>query len=57
MSFEYNSHGYLNSFDELDFINKLTTHEILDEALIKFKNNKVIYLSPNIFCKVALEIE
>ena len=50
ISFEYKSHGYLNSFDELDYINKLTTHEILDEALIKndlFEKNIYRYLEIN----------
>ena len=50
ISFIYNSHGYLNSFDELDYINKLKTHEILDEALIKndlFVKNVYRYLEIN----------
>ncbi len=37
MKFKYKSHGYLNSFKELDYINNLEEHNILEEAIAKNK--------------------
>ena len=35
MKFKYKSHGYLNSFKELDYINNLEEHNILEEVIAK----------------------
>ena len=35
MSFNYKSHGYLNSFKELYYINDLEEHNILEEIFAK----------------------
>ena len=35
IKFSYNSHGYLNSFKDLDYINDLEEHNVLEEAFLK----------------------
>ena len=43
ITFTYYSHGYLNNFEELDYINEKTEHDILYESLKKYDlfNTKV----------------
>ncbi len=48
--FKYKSHGYLNLYKELDYINKLEEHNILEEAFEKndlFNSKIYAYLSKN----------
>ena len=48
MIFKYKSHGYLNSYKELDYINKLEDHEILEEVFEKndlFKSKVYVFLT------------
>ena len=48
--FKYKSHGYLNLYKELDYINKLEEHNILEEVFEKYDlfNSKInVYLSKN----------
>jgi hypothetical protein len=35
ITFNYKSHGYLNSFKELDYINDITEHNIMEEVISK----------------------
>ena len=35
IKFSYNSHGYLNSFKDLDYINDFEEHNVLEEAFLK----------------------
>ena len=37
ITFNYTSHGYLNSFEELDYINYITEHNIMEEVISKSK--------------------
>ena len=36
ITFEYKSHGYLNIFHELNYLNDIITHDILEEAFLKY---------------------
>ena len=50
ITFDYKSHGYLSSFEELKYLNDLETHDILEEAFLKidiFENNIFKYLQIN----------
>jgi len=35
ITFNYKSHGYLNSYEELDYINDITEHNIMEEVITK----------------------
>ena len=40
ITFNYKSNGYLNSFKDLDYINKINNHDIIEEAFLKIKSSK-----------------